>query len=180
MRLQWWPQKISVNPPLREMGLKEVVGIKLLEPGLAQNRLSKYASCHDAYYHDYPCSRRHQGLCLSGDKGMSCRLGMNSSAWRWCIRVLHAKAVSGLTDLHGWHGWGQGHVRMAILVPAVCHPPGYWLQALWEQGAHVFSLGSLVLSAQRHNTYCDYYKTCSTKHLLSHESSSCLPYGIIT
>lgn len=45
----------------REMGLKEVVGIKLLEQGLAQNRLSKYISCHNNC-HDWHCSLRHQGF----------------------------------------------------------------------------------------------------------------------
>lgn len=43
-----------------------MVGIKLLEQGLAQNRLSKYISCHNNC-HDWYCSQT-SGVCLSGDK----------------------------------------------------------------------------------------------------------------
>lgn len=78
------------------MKLKEVVGVKLLEQGLAQNRLSKYIRGHNNYYHGYHCIRqtschRRHGLCLSGDKGTSSTLGISSAD---CLVVVDLGIVS--------------------------------------------------------------------------------------
>lgn len=52
---------------------------KVLEQDLAPKRISKYVSCRNNNNHDRHCRGRYQGLCLSGDKGISSNFGISSS-----------------------------------------------------------------------------------------------------
>lgn len=144
---------------------------------MAHNRLSKHVCCHDNSYHDHHCRMRHQGLCLSGDKGAWSNFGIICSAW-WCLTWVF---YPGSLERNAWlivdMGEGRGLEGMATLVPAVCHPPWWCLQALWGQGPPLISLGSLVRStvplAQK-DTICtehlniDYDKSHSTEYLCYH------------